>query len=74
VSTVDDSEDNVNTGPGDKTTNKEGETTLDVPERNIQKKGVIVLGCFCINSFMIRIHILNESTFSLLLCMNTYIK
>jgi hypothetical protein len=53
VSTVDDSEDNMNAGPGDKATNKEEEAALDVPEGNIQKKGVIVSGCFCINLFMI---------------------
>jgi hypothetical protein len=53
VSTVDDSEDKMNTGPGDNTTNEEEEAALDVPEGNIQKKGVSVLGCFCINSFMI---------------------
>ncbi len=53
MSTVDDSEDNMNTGPGDKTTNEEEEAALDVAEGNIQKKGVSVLGCFCINSFMI---------------------
>jgi hypothetical protein len=53
VSTVDDSEDNLNAGPGDKTTNEEEEAALDVAEQNIQKNGVSVLGCFCINSFMI---------------------
>jgi hypothetical protein len=53
VSTVDDTEDNMNAGPGDKTTNEEEEAALDVAEENIQKKGVSVLGCFCSNSFMI---------------------
>jgi hypothetical protein len=53
VSTVDDSEDNINAGPGDETTNEEEDAALDVAEGNIQKKRVSVLGCFCINSFMI---------------------
>ncbi len=53
VSTVDDSEDNMNAGPVDKTTNEEEEAALDVAERNIQKKGVSVLGYFCISSYMI---------------------
>jgi hypothetical protein len=66
VNTVDDSEDNMNAGPGDKKTNEEEEADLDVAEGNIQKKGVSVLGCFCISSYMIRIHILNESMYSLL--------
>jgi hypothetical protein len=38
VSTVDDSKDNMNAGPGDKTTNEEEEAALDVAEGNIQKK------------------------------------
>ena len=66
MSTVDDSEDNMNAGPGDKTPNEEEEAASDVAEKNIQKKGVSILGCFRFNSFMIRIHILNESTYSLL--------
>jgi hypothetical protein len=53
VSSVDDSEDNMNVGPRDKTTNEEEEAASDVSEGNIQKKGVSVLGCFCINSFTI---------------------
>ena len=38
VSTVDDTEDNMNAGPGDKTTNEEEEAAVDVAEGNIQKK------------------------------------
>ncbi len=38
LSTADDSEDNMNAGPGDKTTNEEEEAALDVAEGNIQKK------------------------------------
>jgi hypothetical protein len=49
----DDSEDNMNTGPGDKKTDEEEEATLDVAEGNIQKKGVSVLGCFCISIYVI---------------------
>ncbi len=35
----DDSEDNMNAGPGDKKTDGEEEAALDVTEGNIQKKG-----------------------------------
>ena len=35
----DDSEDNMNAGPGDKKTDEEEEASLDVAEGNIQKKG-----------------------------------
>jgi hypothetical protein len=53
VSTVDDNEDNMNAGPGDNTTKEEEEAALDVAEGNIQKKGVSILGWFCISSYMI---------------------
>ncbi len=53
VSTLDDSEDNLNTGPGDKKTDEEEEAALDVAEGNIQQQGVSILGCFCISSYMI---------------------
>jgi hypothetical protein len=53
VSTLDDSEDNMNTVPGDKKTDEEEEAALDVAKGNIQNKGVSVLGCFCISSYMI---------------------
>ncbi len=43
----------MNAGPGEKTTNEEEEAALDVAEGNIQKTGVSVLSCFCINSYMI---------------------
>jgi hypothetical protein len=46
VSTLDDAEGNMNTGPIDKKTDEEEEAALDDAERNIQKKGVSVLGCF----------------------------
>ncbi len=46
VSTLDDAEGNMNTGPGDKKTDEEEEAVLDDAEGNIQKKGVIVLGYF----------------------------
>ena len=39
VSTLDDSEDNMNAGPGDKETDEEEEAALDDAEGNIQKKG-----------------------------------
>jgi hypothetical protein len=66
VSNVDDFEDNTNAGSGDKTTNAEEDAASDVAEGNIQKIGVSVTGCFCISSYMIWIHILNESIYSLL--------
>ncbi len=43
----------MNTGPGDMNFNDEEEAALDVAEENIQKKGVSVLGCFCISLYMI---------------------
>ncbi len=43
----------MNAGPGDKTSNEEEEAALDVAEGNIQKKGMSVVGCFCISSYMI---------------------
>ncbi len=46
MSTLDDSEDNKNAGPGDKKTDEEEDAALDVAEGNIQKKGVSVLGWF----------------------------
>jgi hypothetical protein len=52
VSSLDGSEDNMNTGPGDKKTDEAEEAALDVAERNIQKTGGGVLGCFCISSYM----------------------
>jgi hypothetical protein len=39
MSTINDFEDNMNTGPGDKTNNEEEEAALDVSKGNIQKKG-----------------------------------
>ncbi len=74
VSTLDDAEENMNAGPGDKKTDDEEEAALDDAEGNIQKKGVSVLGCFCISSYMIWIHSLNESMYSLLFWTNSYIK
>ncbi len=44
---------NMNTGPGDKKTDKEEEAAFNDAEGNILKKGVSVLGCFCISSYMI---------------------
>jgi hypothetical protein len=43
-------------------TDEEEEAALDVAEGNFQKKGVSELCCFCMNSYMIRIQTLNEST------------
>jgi hypothetical protein len=45
-STLDDSKDYMNAGPGDKKTDEEEEAALDVDEGNIQKTGMIVLGWF----------------------------
>jgi hypothetical protein len=57
VSTLDESEDNMNASPGDKKTDEEEETALDVAEGNIQKKGVVsVLGCFCMGNGYIVLH------------------
>jgi hypothetical protein len=53
VSTLDDAEGNMNAGPGYKKNDEEDENALDDAEGNIQKKGVSVLGCFCISSYMI---------------------
>ncbi len=53
VSTIDDNKDNMNAGPGEKTTNEEEEAALNVAEGNIQKNGVSALGWFCIRSYMI---------------------
>jgi hypothetical protein len=43
----------MNAGLGEKKTDEEEEAALDVAEGNIQKKGVSVLGCFCISLYMI---------------------
>jgi hypothetical protein len=50
VSTLDDSEENMNSSPGDKKTDEEEEDVLDDAKGNIQKKGVSVLGSFCMIS------------------------
>jgi hypothetical protein len=42
----------MNTGPGGMNFDDEEEAASDVAEGNIQKKGVSVLGCFCISSYM----------------------
>jgi hypothetical protein len=44
---------NMNTGPGDKKTDEEEEAAFDDAEGNSPKKGVSVLLCFCISSYMI---------------------
>ncbi len=45
---------NMNAGPGDKKTDDEEEAgAFDDAEGNIPKKGVSVLGCFWISSYMI---------------------
>jgi hypothetical protein len=44
----------MNAGPGGKKTDEEEEAALDDAKgKNIQNKGVSVLGCFCISSYMI---------------------
>ncbi len=50
MSTLDDAEENMNAGPGDKKTDEEEKAALDDAEGNIQKKGVSVLDCFCMSS------------------------
>jgi hypothetical protein len=52
VSTLDDAEGNMNAGPGNKKTDEEEEAALDDAKRNFPKKGVSVLDCFCISSYM----------------------
>jgi hypothetical protein len=80
VSTLDDSEDNINAGPGDKKTDdEEEEAALDVAEGNIQKKWVSVLSCFLhqfiydMNSYFKRIHVLTFVLNEFIYKMNSYI-
>ncbi len=44
---------NMNAGPGDKKIDKEEEAAFDDAEGKFLKKGVSVLGCFCMSSYMI---------------------